>query len=50
MKVSLCTLDPMGHCWPGGSSVLCLESIGPFNDDIDANLHMWDFFVEHPLP
>jgi polyhydroxybutyrate depolymerase len=50
VKVSLCTLDPMGHCWPGGSAALCLDSIGPFNDDIDANLHMWDFFLEHPLP
>ncbi len=30
-EVTLCTLDPMGHCWPGGSETLCLGPIGPFN-------------------
>lgn len=40
----LCTLDPEGHCWPGGSESLCLPPIAPYNDDIHANEHMWAFF------
>ena len=50
VEVMLCTLDPMGHCWPGGSDVLCLPGIGPFNDDLDANDAMWSFFSRFTLP
>jgi polyhydroxybutyrate depolymerase len=50
VEVELCTLDPMGHCWPGGSSTLCLPGIGPFNDDINANEHMWAFMSRFTLP
>jgi polyhydroxybutyrate depolymerase len=50
IDVAFCTLDPMGHCWPGGSSALCLAFIGPYNDDINANEAMWEFFSRFPLP
>lgn len=50
VKVALCTLDPMGHCWPGGSSALCFSIIGPYNDDVNANERMWEFFQEFTLP
>jgi polyhydroxybutyrate depolymerase len=50
VEVALCTLDPMGHCWPGGSSILCLPGIGPYNDDIEANQLMWDFMSRYTLP
>ncbi|MBI5500012.1 MAG: prolyl oligopeptidase family serine peptidase [Deltaproteobacteria bacterium] len=49
-QVTMCTLDPEGHCWPGGSDLLCLPGIGPFNDDIDANDAMWAFFERFELP
>jgi polyhydroxybutyrate depolymerase len=49
-EAALCTLDPMGHCWPGGSESLCLALIGPYNDDINANEHMWEFFRRFTLP
>lgn len=44
-RTGLCTLDPEGHCWPGGSESLCLPPIAPYNDDIHANEHMWAFFA-----
>jgi poly(3-hydroxybutyrate) depolymerase len=50
VETGLCTLDPMGHCWPGGSSSLCLPGIGPYNDDIPANQHMWNFMSRFTLP
>jgi polyhydroxybutyrate depolymerase len=50
VEVALCTLDPMGHCWPGGSRALCLSFIGPYNDDIEANQHMWDFMSRFTQP
>lgn len=49
--VGLCTLDPMGHCWPGGSETLCFEVIlGAYSDAMDANAAMLDFFDQHLLP
>jgi polyhydroxybutyrate depolymerase len=50
VKVALCTLDPMGHCWPGGSSAVCIGTLAPYNDDINANERMWEFFLEFTLP
>ena len=50
VKTVMCTLDPMGHCWPGGSESHCFFAIGPYNDDINANNQMFDFFLEFPLP
>lgn len=49
-SVVFCTMTPMGHCWPSGSSSLCLPGVGPFNSDIDANDYMWKFFQQFTLP
>ncbi|MBK8260843.1 MAG: prolyl oligopeptidase family serine peptidase [Nannocystis sp.] len=46
VTVTLCTIDPMGHCWPGQSFCPFI----PANTDISANQEMWKFFQEHPLP
>jgi polyhydroxybutyrate depolymerase len=49
--VEFCTMDPMGHCWPGGSSLACIEAIlGTYNDDIDASSRIWAFFSQFSLP
>lgn len=49
--VVLCTLDPMGHCWPGGSEALCFTALlGEYSDAMDANTAMLDFFAMHVLP
>ncbi|MFH1436434.1 MAG: PHB depolymerase family esterase [Pseudomonadota bacterium] len=50
VKTTMCTLDPMGHCWPGGSQSHCLFAFGSYNDDIIASEHMVDFFMEFTLP
>ncbi|MEZ4384554.1 MAG: PHB depolymerase family esterase [Nannocystaceae bacterium] len=44
--VTLCTIDPMGHCWPGND--FC--PFPPANSDISANDAMWAFFAAHPHP
>ncbi len=46
IRVGLCTLAGMDHCWPGGPSprALCEAFIGAYSEDINANEHMWDFF------
>lgn len=49
-EVGFCSLDGMGHCWPGGSRTLCLPYLGAYRDDIDANETMWEFFLRHPMP
>jgi polyhydroxybutyrate depolymerase len=48
--VGLCSLDPMGHCWPGGDPDLCYVFLGTHSDAIDADETMLDFFEQHPLP
>ena len=50
VQVVLCSMDPMGHCWPGGSSALCIELYGPYNSDLTANPHMWEFLTQYTLP
>ncbi len=50
VKTAMCSLNPMGHCWPGGSSALCFFAIGPYNDDIIAHEYMFDFLMEFVLP
>ena len=45
-EVTLCTIDPMGHCWPG--TAFC--PFVPSNVDISANDEMWAFFEQHPMP
>ena len=41
VRVGLCSMTPMGHCWPGGD---CVPGGEPTNDDIIASEHMWGFF------
>lgn len=48
--VRMCTLDPMGHCWPGRTPEMCYSFIGPYSDTVDATERMLDFFAEHTLP
>jgi polyhydroxybutyrate depolymerase len=46
VKVTLCTLDGMGHCWPG-------QSVCPFGaatTDLAANAAMIEFFAPYALP
>jgi polyhydroxybutyrate depolymerase len=49
-EVRFCTLDPMGHCWPGGDPEFCYSFIGPYSDTVDATARMLDFFEQHALP
>jgi polyhydroxybutyrate depolymerase len=46
VKVTLCTIDGMGHCWPGQS--YC--PFGTANTDIVANDVMLDLFEQYTLP
>lgn len=46
VEVTLCTIDPMGHCWPG--QAFC--PFPPANTDIVANDEMWAIFQQFPLP
>lgn len=48
--VVFCSMTPMGHCWPGGSVVLCTTMWDPYNDDINANDYMWEFFKRYSKP
>lgn len=49
-SVVFCSMTPMGHCWPGGSEVLCTTLWDPYNNDIIANDYMWDFFSQYAKP
>jgi polyhydroxybutyrate depolymerase len=46
VQVGMCTLDGMDHCWPGGPAprAICEAVIGAYSEDINANVHMWEFF------
>lgn len=46
VSVTLCTLDNMGHCWPGQPTCI----YGTPNTDLSANDMMWEFFQQNPLP
>jgi polyhydroxybutyrate depolymerase len=47
VKVTLCTIDGEGHCWPG-QTVLC--PFGATTADISANDAMWELFQSSSLP
>lgn len=60
-EVRLCTIEGMGHTWPGGGygpacdqgmeTPACQkmrEVLGELNNEISANEIMWDFFERHP--
>jgi polyhydroxybutyrate depolymerase len=44
-EVVLCTIDGMGHCWPGRATCLFTAST-----DISATEAMWPFFQKFALP
>ncbi len=46
VAVGLCTIDGMGHCWPGQAA--CPYGIA--NTDLSANDEMWSFFSAYTLP
>lgn len=53
VEVTLCTVDGMGHCWPGSATddAICTSlGIGPGSLDISANDRMWQLFMKSPLP
>lgn len=53
VETTLCTIDGMGHCWPGsefGADICPTLSFGPGSLDISANQRMWELFEQHSLP
>jgi polyhydroxybutyrate depolymerase len=46
VEVSLCTIEGMGHCWPGNASCL----FGASNTDLHASEVVAEMFMEHTLP
>ncbi len=46
VEVTLCTIDGMGHCWPGQSYF----PFGQSSTDISANQRMWELFQKFALP
>jgi polyhydroxybutyrate depolymerase len=48
-EVTLCTIEGMGHQWPGGKEILP-RLLGPGTDDISATDMLLTFFQRHPMP
>jgi polyhydroxybutyrate depolymerase len=46
VRVTLCSLEGMGHCWPGAGACV----FGTAVSDISATDLTWDFFSEFALP
>lgn len=46
VQVTQCTLEGMGHCWPGNPACV----YGTPGTDLDANAEMWAFFSQYTLP
>ena len=46
VSVTLCTIEGMGHCWPG--QPIC--PFGQANTDLKANAELWAFFGQYSLP
>ena len=46
VSVSLCTIEGMGHCWPGNPAC----PFGTPNEELDASEAAWNFFQHHSLP
>ena len=44
-EVALCTVEDMGHCWPGNS-----QCPGQASTTLQATSAMLEFFASHPLP
>lgn len=49
-EVTLCTLEGMGHCWPGQPFCLPGSLGGAPNTEIKANDRMWETFQKYALP
>ncbi len=47
VEVSLCTIEGMGHCWPG--QTFC-GAVDKSTTDISANTAMWELFERFTLP
>jgi len=62
--VTLCTVEGLGHNWPGQAAYgveacekspegkICKiwkEKVGPLSQDLMANDMIWDFFKDHPM-
>jgi len=45
VQVTQCTLEGMGHCWPGNPACV----YGTPSIDLDANAEMWAFFQQFTL-
>lgn len=53
VEVTLCTIEGMGHCWPGselGVSICPSLGFGEGSLDISANDRMWELFAQFPMP
>jgi polyhydroxybutyrate depolymerase len=48
-QVALCTIEGMGHQWPGGK-VVFPRIFGPGTADISATDMLVEFFLSHPMP
>jgi len=46
VTVILCTIEGMGHCWPGNPAC----PFGTADIAIDASEAVWQFFKGHSLP
>jgi polyhydroxybutyrate depolymerase len=48
-QIILCTIERMGHQWPGGR-VVFPRIFGPGTTDISATEMIVEFFLSHPMP
>lgn len=47
-EVLFCTVEGLGHTWPGGKSLLPERIVGKRSDRLDATALIWEFFQKHP--
>lgn len=48
VRVGLCTVTGLDHCWPGGPAprVICETFVGAYSEDLNANDLLWAFWNE----
>jgi polyhydroxybutyrate depolymerase len=49
-EVLFCTVENMGHSWPGAPEPLPSSLVGQPSNKINATDTIWKFFAEHALP
>lgn len=49
-EVIFCTVDDLGHVWPGGHRLLPEKLAGSESTRVRATPMIWEFFTRHPLP